>query len=163
MPKKYINHVDYLIITTFGRELENNLNYDFIIGELLVNQLLKLNITFDKIILNLENHHLHHAYNAFYFSGFKSAVTEKYAIDLEEDGAFIVKDKKTGERLKSKEKAGSFLSVSDVLLKEATEAGIIQKNPHAGAKFPKQNPFIVPIEQQTNSKLKSINPRFYTK
>ena len=73
-----------------------------------------------------------------------------------------VKDKKTGERLKSKEKAGSFLSVSDVLLKEATEAGIIQKNPHAGAKFPKQTPF-VPILEQQNSKLKSINPRFYTK
>ena len=72
--KKYINHVDYLIITTFGRELENNLNYDFIIGELLVNQLLKLNVTLDKVILDAESHHLHHAYNAFYFSGFESAV-----------------------------------------------------------------------------------------
>jgi carbamoyltransferase len=72
--KKYINHVDYLIITTFGRDLENNLNYDFIIGELLVNQLLKLNITIDKVILDAESHHLHHAHNAFYFSGFESAV-----------------------------------------------------------------------------------------
>jgi hypothetical protein len=49
-----------------------------------------------------------------------------------------------------------------VLLKEATEAGIIQKNPHAGAKFPKQTPF-TPILEQQNNKLKSINPRFYTK
>jgi predicted NodU family carbamoyl transferase len=54
--------------------LENNLNYDFLIGERVVNELLKLNITFDKIILDLESHHLHHAYNAFYFSGFESAV-----------------------------------------------------------------------------------------
>ena len=120
----------------------------------------KINNSFEKELANLK---LDPSVNEYTIRGFKSAVTEKYAIDLEEDGAFIVKDKKTGERLKSKEKAGSFLSVSDVLLKEATEAGIIQKNPHAGAKFPKQNPFIVPIEQQTNSKLKSINPRFYTK
>jgi hypothetical protein len=120
----------------------------------------KINNSFEKELANLK---LDPTVNEYTIRGFKSAVTEKYAIDLEEDGAFIVKDKATGERLKSKEKAGSFLSVSDVLLREATEAGIIQKNPHAGAKFPKQNPFIVPIEQQANSKLKSINPRFYTK
>lgn len=120
----------------------------------------KINNSFERELANLK---LDPTVNEYTIRGFKSAVTEKYAIDLEEDGAFIVKDKKTGERLKSKEKAGSFLSVSDVLLKEATEAGIIQKNPHAGAKFPKQNPFIVPLEQQTDSKLKSINPRFYTK
>jgi hypothetical protein len=119
----------------------------------------KINNSFEKELANLK---LDPTVNEYTIRGFKSAVTEKYVIDLEEDGAFIVKDKKTGERLKSKEKAGSFLSVSDVLLKEATEAGIIQKNPHAGAKFPKQTPF-VPIEQQANSKLKSINPRFYTK
>ena len=119
----------------------------------------KINNSFEKELANLK---LDPTVNEYTIRGFKSAVTEKYAIDLEEDGAFIVKDKKTGERLKSKEKAGSFLSVSDVLLKEATEAGIIQKNPHAGAKFPKQTPF-VPILEQQNSKLKSINPRFYTK
>lgn len=72
--KKYVNHIDYLIITTYGRELENNVNDDFIIGESIVNQILKLNITFDKVILDAESHHLHHAYNAFYFSGFESAV-----------------------------------------------------------------------------------------
>ena len=119
----------------------------------------KINNSFEKELANLK---LDPSVNEYTIRGFKSAVTEKYAIDLEDDGAFIVKDKKTGERLKSKEKAGSFLSVSDVLLKEATEAGIIQKNPHAGAKFPKQTPF-VPILEQQNSKLKSINPRFYTK
>lgn len=83
--KKYINHIDYLIITTFGRELENNINYDFAIGEKIVNQLLKLNITFDKVILDVESHHLHHAYNAFYFSGFESAV----ALVMDNCGSFL--------------------------------------------------------------------------
>jgi len=83
----------------------------------------KINNSFEKELANLK---LDPTVNEYTIRGFKSAVTEKYVIDLEEDGAFIVKDKKTGERLKSKAKAGSVLSVSDVLLKEATEAGIIQ-------------------------------------
>jgi hypothetical protein len=74
-----------------------------------------------------------------------------------------VKDKATGERLKSKEKAGSFLTMSDVLIREATEAGIIQKNPHAGSKFPTRSPLIPQLENQSDKKLKGINPRFYTK
>jgi hypothetical protein len=101
--------------------------------------------------------------NEYTIRGFKSAVTDKYAIDLEDDGAFVVKDKATGERLKSKEKAGSFLSMSDVLIKEATEAGIIQKNPHAGTKIPMRSPLIPQMESAGEKKLKGINPRFYTK
>lgn len=101
--------------------------------------------------------------NEFTIRGFKSLISEKYEIDLEEDGSAIVKDKKSGERLKSAIKAGTFLNVSDVLIKEATDAGIIQKNPYAGNKFPKGNPFIPPLETPANNKLKGINPRFYTK
>lgn len=83
--KKYINHIDYLIITTFGRKLQDNLNYDFIIGEKIVNELLRLNLTFDKVILDAESHHLHHAYNAFYFSGFESAV----ALVMDNSGSLL--------------------------------------------------------------------------
>jgi hypothetical protein len=120
----------------------------------------KINSSFEKELGALK---LDPSVNEYTIRGFKSAVTDKYAIDLEDDGAFVVKDKATGERLKSKEKAGSFLTMSDVLIKEATEAGIIQKNPHAGAKFPTRNPLIPQLEAASDKKLKGINPRFYQK
>ena len=120
----------------------------------------KINSSFEKELAALK---LDPSVNEYTIRGFKSAVTDKYAIDLEEDGAFVVKDKATGERLKSKEKAGSFLTMSDVLIREATEAGIIQKNPHAGSKFPSRSPLIPQLENQSDKKLKGINPRFYTK
>lgn len=101
--------------------------------------------------------------NEFTIRGFKSLISEKYEIDLEDDGSAIVKDKTSGERLKSAAKAGTFLNVSDILIKEATDAGIIQKNPYAGNKFPKGNPFMPPLEPTINNKLKGINPKFYTK
>jgi hypothetical protein len=92
--------------------------------------------------------------------GFKSVIAEKYVIDLEDDGNAIVKDKKSGERLKSTAKAGSFLGISDVLLKEATDAGIIQKNVHQGKPINQRGAFIPAIEQPQNNKTKSVNPRF---
>lgn len=70
--KKYVNHIDYLIISTYRRW--PNCNIDFIISEKIVNDLLSMGITVDKVDLNLEGHHLCHAHNAFYMSGFESAV-----------------------------------------------------------------------------------------
>lgn len=93
--------------------------------------------------------------------GFKSVIAEKYVIDLEEDGTAIVKDKKSGERLKSSAKAGSFLGISDVLLKEATDAGIIQKNVHQGKAVNQRGAFIPAIENGQQTKNKSVNPRFF--
>ena len=92
--------------------------------------------------------------------GFKSVIAEKYVIDLEEDGQAIVKDKKSGERLKSTAKAGSFLAISDVLLKEATDAGIIQKNVHQGKMVNQKGAYIPALETTQNIKTKSVNPRF---
>jgi len=77
--KKYTSHIDYLIFTSYGRDppnfAEDKINYDIVIAELVMNQLLNLKILVDKFIVDFENHHLFHAYNAFYFSGFKSAVS----------------------------------------------------------------------------------------
>ena len=92
--------------------------------------------------------------------GFKSVIAEKYVIDLEDDGNAIVKDKKSGERLKSTAKAGSFLGISDVLLKEATDAGIIQKNVHQGKPINQRGAYIPAIEPVQSNKTKSVNPRF---
>lgn len=102
--------------------------------------------------------------NEYTIKGFKSAINEKYLIDLEDDGSAIVKDRKTGERLKSKDKAGAFLGVSDVLIAEATAAGIIQKNPHAGKPMNRAGqPMIPAIETQVDKRIKGVNPRFFVK
>ena len=119
----------------------------------------KINHTFEKELSTLK---LDPSANELTIRGFKSAIADKYQLDIEDDGVFVVKDKKSGERLKSKEKAGTFLTLSDVLLKEATEAGIIQKNPQAGKVMPRPG-MAAPIETQNDKKLKGVNPRFFVK
>ena len=79
------------------------------------------------------------AVNEYTLRGFKSAINDKYEIDLEENDSPIIKDKATGERVKSKDKAGKFLNISEVLVLEASSAGIIQKNPHSGKPAPSRN------------------------
>lgn len=100
--------------------------------------------------------------NEFTKKGFIATINEKYIIDLEDDGNAVVKDKKTGDRIKSSAKAGTFLGVEDVLLTEATQAGIIQKNPAAGRPVakPGQNGYVPPIETQNKPQSK-VNPRFF--
>lgn len=121
----------------------------------------KINHTFEKELSAIK---LDPSVNEFTIKGFKATIGEKYAIDLEDDGSVYVKDRKSGERLKSKEKAGSFLNLSDVLLQEASAAGIIQKNPSAGQRVPRPGQPIIPqLEPQADRKIKGINPRFFSK
>lgn len=68
--KKYIDHIDYLVLTSFKR---NDSSIDVKVSEKIINDILNLDISIDKIQLFLEDHHLHHAYNGFYTSGFKKA------------------------------------------------------------------------------------------
>jgi flagellar biosynthesis GTPase FlhF len=121
----------------------------------------KINHTFERELSAIK---LDPTVNEFTIKGFKATIGEKYAIDLEDDGNIYVKDRKSGERLKSKEKAGSFLNLSDVLLQEATAAGIIMKNPSAGQRVPRPGQAIIPqLESQSDKKIKGINPRFFSK
>lgn len=122
----------------------------------------KINHTFEKELSSIK---LDPSVNEFTIRGFKSAISDKYLLDIEEDGAFVVKDKSSGERLKSKDKAGTFLNLSDVLLKEATDAGIIQKNPHAGKPMPSmvRGGIIPPLDGGADKRAKGVNPRFFTK
>ncbi len=121
----------------------------------------KINHTFERELGAIK---LDPSVNEFTIKGFKATISEKYAIDLEEDGNIFVKDRNSGERLKSKEKAGSFLNLSDVLLQEATAAGIIQKNPSAGQRVPRPGaPMMPQLESQSDKKIRGINPRFFAK
>jgi hypothetical protein len=119
---------------------------------------LKINSVFEKEFASIK---VDPTINQLTIKGFKSDLSEKYIFDLDTDGSVIIKDKKSQERIKSTIKAGTFLGINDVLIKEATDAGIIQKNPHAGK--PNLNKsFIVPIENNNNSnKQKGVNPRFF--
>jgi len=121
----------------------------------------KINHTFEKELSSIK---LDPSVNEYTIRGFKSAIADKYLLDIEDDGGFVVKDKTSGERLKSKDKAGTFLNLSDVLLREATEAGIIQKNPHAGKPMPSLVRGVVsPIESGQDKKVRGVNPRFFSK
>jgi len=121
----------------------------------------KINHTFEKELSSIK---LDPSVNEFTIKGFKATIGEKYAIDLEDDGNVYVKDRKSGERLKSKEKAGSFLNLSDVLLQEATAAGIVMKNPTAGQRVARPGSPVIPqLEPQTDKKIRGINPRFFSK
>jgi|688.fasta_scaffold262641_2 carbamoyltransferase len=68
--KNFISKIDYLIITTFKSD---DALLDIKIAEDIVNQIIKIGLKLDKITLNLEDHHLIHAHNSFYLSGFESA------------------------------------------------------------------------------------------
>jgi carbamoyltransferase len=69
--KNFINKIDYLIITTSRRF---DAKEDISVSEQIVNQLIKIGLNISQVVLNLEHHHLHHAFSAFYFSGLESAV-----------------------------------------------------------------------------------------
>jgi carbamoyltransferase len=79
--KNFVDKIDYLIISTYKREIHQ---HDISISEDIVNTILKQGIAIDKIILDLDSHHLHHAYNAFYFSGFESAT----ALVMDHSGSY---------------------------------------------------------------------------
>jgi carbamoyltransferase len=68
--KKYVNFIDYVVFTTSSNE---NLLDDKRICEKIINDILRLGIKIKNIELCLQHHHLHHAYNGFYNSGFKKA------------------------------------------------------------------------------------------
>ena len=68
--KKYVDYIDYVVFTTDSKE---NPIQDKQICEKIVNDILHLNIKIGNVELCLQHHHLHHAYNGFYNSGFKKA------------------------------------------------------------------------------------------
>lgn len=62
--------------------------------------------------------------------GFQALINEKYKIDLDEEDKPFIATKEKGERIRNPERANEFLTVEDVLKKEAQDAGIVPKNPH---------------------------------
>jgi len=73
--------------------------------------------------------------------GFLQEVENKYQLDLDGEDA-IVRDKE-GKRIPNPEKAGSFMSYSEILKKEAAEAGLLEDNPHRDKPVQKPNTRVI--------------------
>jgi hypothetical protein len=73
--------------------------------------------------------------------GFKSVISKKYGLDLDEEGKPYVFSAETKERIKDPEKHGSFMDFDKILKLEAEKLGVIKKNPYSGkpAGFTPQN------------------------
>jgi uncharacterized protein YdbL (DUF1318 family) len=100
------------------------------------------------------------ATDKYKLKGFRTEFDEKYQIDIE-DNSVVVKDKKSGDKLKSSAKAGQFMTLEEILTKEATEAGIIQKNVHNGKINGKQPNSTQQTDSTDKPKSKGANPRFF--
>lgn len=118
----------------------------------------KINSVFDRALTSIKPDP---SVNEITMKGFRSHINEKFSIELNENDEPVVMDRKTGERIKSDKKAGTFLGLEDVLMSEAAAAGILQKNPKAG----NSKPIIAgygqrQVEAPTNTKAKGLSPRF---
>jgi hypothetical protein len=118
----------------------------------------KINSVFDRALNSIKPDP---SVNEITMKGFRSHINEKFSIELNENDEPVVMDRKTGERIKSDKKAGTFLGLEDVLMSEAATAGILQKNPNAGNKKPivgglgQRQP-----EAVNNTRSKGLSPRF---
>lgn len=118
----------------------------------------KINSVFDRALSSIKPDP---SVNEITMKGFRSHINEKFSIELNENDEPVVMDRKTGERIKSDKKAGTFLGLEDVLMSEAATAGILQKNPNAGNKKPivgglgQRQP-----ESVNNTRSKGLSPRF---
>ena len=118
----------------------------------------KINSVFDRALSSIKPDP---SVNEITMKGFRSHINEKFSIELNENDEPVVMDRKTGERIKSDKKAGTFLGLEDVLMSEAATAGILQKNPNAGNKKPivgglgQRQP-----ETVNNTRSKGLSPRF---
>lgn len=83
---------------------------------------------------------------ALSWEGFETRIDKKFKIDLDENGKDFIADKTTGERFRDPARASEFLSVEQVLRKEADEVGLTPKNP-----FKPPAPAPKPIIQQNQN------------
>ena len=85
--KKYTSWIDYIIFTSYGRDREE---YDTIITQSFIRGLQNGGITFNTSMFYADNHHIYHAANAFFASGFDDAA----ALVLDGGGAYDTKYRK---------------------------------------------------------------------
>lgn len=85
--KKFTTHIDYIIFSSFGR---HDINDDRILIKSISKKLNEENITYNTLLFFEENHHIYHAANAFYASGFDDAA----ALVMDGGGAYDLEYRK---------------------------------------------------------------------
>lgn len=113
----------------------------------------KLNDKVGKIKSSVVDKYTDDYKNELIKNGFESHIANTYEIDLDEKDEVIVKDKKTGEAVKSKVKAGHLATLDEVLLSEAEAKGILRKN-NGGS----QKPVIKTKTTEGNEKEVFVHP-----
>lgn len=109
---KYTHEIDYIIFTSYGRSganVEQTISgfEDKILIKSIIKTLSEKNISFKSSFFFLENHHIYHASNAFYASGFDNAV----ALIMDGGGSF---DPKYMEEYTSKKSEFPFREVETI-------------------------------------------------
>ena len=79
--KTYTNYIDYIIFTSFGR---HDINDDHILIKSVIRKLNEKNVKYNTLLFYEDNHHIYHAANAFYASGFDDAA----ALVMDGGGAY---------------------------------------------------------------------------
>jgi phage-related minor tail protein len=74
--------------------------------------------------------------------GWLSEVDSKY--QLQRDGDNVIVRDKEGKQVPNPDKAGAFMTYSEVLLKEAKEAKLLDDNPHTGKTIQRPQPAAIP-------------------
>jgi hypothetical protein len=74
--------------------------------------------------------------------GWLTEMDEKYKIDIEEDGTSYIVAADSGQRIKSTQHAGTFLTPTEVYQMEAAKAGIINIAPNGGKPVTKAAPVL---------------------
>lgn len=85
--KKYTTNLDYIIFTSYGTHsigLNDEFEVDRVIIRSIITKLTEENINFNTSVFYENNHHIYHAANSFYASGFDDAV----ALVMDGGGSF---------------------------------------------------------------------------
>lgn len=102
--KKYTTWIDYIIFTSYGRDNQED---DPVLIQSFLRGLQNGGISFNTSMFYEENHHIYHAANAFYASGFDDAA----ALVLDGGGAF---DKKYRTEVTSKDYEYPFREIESI-------------------------------------------------
>ena len=102
--KKYTTWIDYIIFTSFGRDNQDD---DSIISNSFLRGLQNGGVNFNTSMFYADNHHIYHAANAFFASGFDDAA----ALVLDGGGAY---DTKYREEVTSKKYEYPFREIESI-------------------------------------------------
>jgi hypothetical protein len=95
-------------------------------------------------------------------AGFEAILNNKLSFDLDESSGNLITMNKSGERIKSKIKAGDFMTAEEAIQEIVNDLGLGETNPHAGKPVLNNGPITSSFfgnknQQQVNNNSNEIN------